>query len=114
MCLRYQQHSPTLSGMCALNSCNINVLIDNFQTHMIFGIWETISFKTQDQVQVSTLDVLKCPSPAPYFVGREDTLSELVKIFAPPVVTIIGPNQIVLEEFLQQFDKRYVMYLTQN
>ena len=35
---------------------------------------------------LSISDVLKCPSPSQYFVGREDTVSELYRIFFAPKV----------------------------
>ncbi|KAE9392458.1 hypothetical protein BT96DRAFT_944627 [Gymnopus androsaceus JB14] len=86
---------------------SINSIHQYLQTNMIFGIWEaTITSKQPDQV-VKPLNMLKCPSPAPHFVGREDTLRKLSKIFAPPVVTISGPNQNTLEEFIKQLHRKY-------
>ena len=35
---------------------------------------------------LSISDVLKCPSPSQYFVGREDTLNRLYRIFSPQIV----------------------------
>ncbi|KAE9394753.1 hypothetical protein BT96DRAFT_1022386 [Gymnopus androsaceus JB14] len=51
---------------------------------------------------ISVLNVLECPSPSHYFVGREDILSKLSKIFSAPVVTLWGTNMDVLKDFVRQ------------
>ncbi|KAE9389894.1 TPR-like protein [Gymnopus androsaceus JB14] len=48
---------------------------------------------------ISISDVLKCPSPSEYFVGREDVLRKLSKIFSAPAVTLWGTNIDVLRDF---------------
>ena len=75
------------------------------QTYLIFGIWEATACKQSDEGQVMTLNVLRCPTPAAYFIGWEDTLRELERIFTVPVVTIFGPDQKVLDEFVQHHKK---------
>ncbi|KAE9398245.1 hypothetical protein BT96DRAFT_38113 [Gymnopus androsaceus JB14] len=85
---------------------SINNIQQYFQTYMIFGIWEATISKQPDEGQVMTLNVLRCPTPAAYFIGREDTLKALEKIFTVPVVTISGPDQKVLDEFVRHLHKK--------
>ncbi|KAE9405899.1 TPR-like protein [Gymnopus androsaceus JB14] len=50
---------------------------------------------------VSISNILQCPSPSQYFVGREDTLEKLSKIFSAPVVTVWSTNIDVLKDFVR-------------
>ncbi|KAE9392283.1 hypothetical protein BT96DRAFT_944791 [Gymnopus androsaceus JB14] len=54
-----------------------------------------------DQV-IPILNVLKCPSPSEYFVGREDVLRKLSNIFSAPAVTLWGTDMDVLRDFVRQ------------
>ncbi|KAE9388566.1 TPR-like protein [Gymnopus androsaceus JB14] len=51
---------------------------------------------------ISISNVLQCPSPSQYFVGREDILRKLSKIFWAPNVTLWGTNIDVLKDFVRQ------------
>ncbi|KAE9391888.1 TPR-like protein [Gymnopus androsaceus JB14] len=55
--------------------------------------------------------VLECPSPSEYFVGREDVLSKLSKIFSAPAVTLWGTNMDVLRDFVRQNLKYSLLFL---
>ncbi|KAE9385309.1 hypothetical protein BT96DRAFT_1026627 [Gymnopus androsaceus JB14] len=50
---------------------------------------------------ISVSNVLLCPPPSKYFVGREDTLEKLSKIFSAPVVTVWSTNIDVLKDFVR-------------
>lgn len=60
---------------------------------------ENAEFHTQ---LAGITDVLQCPSPSQYFVGREDTLRQLAKIFYPPIVSIWGSKLHKLRNFVRQ------------
>ncbi|KAE9392747.1 TPR-like protein [Gymnopus androsaceus JB14] len=45
-------------------------------------------------------DILKCPAPSQYFVGREDALKKLSKIFSEPLITLWSTNTEVIHDFL--------------
>ncbi|KAF9063434.1 hypothetical protein BDP27DRAFT_1451247 [Rhodocollybia butyracea] len=64
-----------------------------------------------DNVQISVSDVLKCPSPSQYFVGRADTLSKLAKVFSAPVVTVFDPDPDSLARFVRSFSRRPTIYI---
>ncbi|KAE9385269.1 hypothetical protein BT96DRAFT_982095 [Gymnopus androsaceus JB14] len=51
---------------------------------------------------LSISNVLLCPPPSQYFVGREGTLTELFKTFSTPVVTIWGTDVDMLRDFVRQ------------
>ncbi|KIK56604.1 hypothetical protein GYMLUDRAFT_247645 [Collybiopsis luxurians FD-317 M1] len=51
------------------------------------------------------LKVLICPSPSQNFVGRDDTLSLLSKIFSPPVVALYSSSQEELDKFIKNHVK---------
>ncbi|KAE9406845.1 hypothetical protein BT96DRAFT_933777 [Gymnopus androsaceus JB14] len=51
---------------------------------------------------ISISNVLQCPAPSPYFVGREDILRKLSKIFSAPAVTLWGTNMDALKDFVRQ------------
>ncbi|KAE9405904.1 hypothetical protein BT96DRAFT_972319 [Gymnopus androsaceus JB14] len=53
-------------------------------------------------VSISVSNVLQCPSPSQYFVGREDILEKLSKIFSAPVVTVWSTHMDVLKDFVRQ------------
>jgi hypothetical protein len=44
--------------------------------------------------------VLICPSPSQNFVGRDDTLSLLSKIFSPPVIVLYSSSREELDKFI--------------
>lgn len=56
-------------------------------------------------------DVLQCPTPSQYFVGRDDTLRQLAKIFSAPVVSIWSTNLHTLQNFVRQNFKQWVKVL---
>lgn len=51
---------------------------------------------------ISVSDVLQCPAPSQYFVGREDTQRKLSKIFSVPIVTIWSTDTRVIRDFITQ------------
>ncbi|KAE9403742.1 hypothetical protein BT96DRAFT_936175 [Gymnopus androsaceus JB14] len=51
---------------------------------------------------ISISNILKCPSPSQYFVGREDMLMKLLKIFSAQIVTVWSANADVLHDFVRQ------------
>ncbi|KAK7471329.1 hypothetical protein VKT23_002738 [Stygiomarasmius scandens] len=56
-------------------------------------------------------EVLKCPPPSQYFVGRQMMLHKLSKIFAVPIVIVFNKNQDVLTEFVKYRLKQWVNHL---
>lgn len=64
---------------------------------------------------VNISDVLPCPSPSQYFVGREDTLRQLTKVFFLPIVSIWSENLNTLGNFVRQKTStvRYIPCLTE-
>ncbi|KIK58459.1 hypothetical protein GYMLUDRAFT_696592 [Collybiopsis luxurians FD-317 M1] len=49
--------------------------------------------------------VLICPSPSQNFVGRDDTLSSLSKIFSPPVIGLYSAGKKDLKNFIKNHMK---------
>ncbi|KIK58447.1 hypothetical protein GYMLUDRAFT_696235 [Collybiopsis luxurians FD-317 M1] len=49
--------------------------------------------------------VLICPSPSQHFVGRDDTLSSLSKMFVPPVVALYSARKKDLKNFIKNYMK---------
>ncbi|KIK60186.1 hypothetical protein GYMLUDRAFT_244622 [Collybiopsis luxurians FD-317 M1] len=45
--------------------------------------------------------VLVCPTPSQYFVGREDIISQITKVFSPPVVTLYSSKKEEIEDFIR-------------
>ncbi|KAE9387602.1 hypothetical protein BT96DRAFT_867311, partial [Gymnopus androsaceus JB14] len=50
---------------------------------------------------ISLSNVLKCPSPSQNFVGRQDTLEKLSKIFSEPTMTLWSRNKEVVHDFVE-------------
>ncbi|KAE9385283.1 hypothetical protein BT96DRAFT_1007192 [Gymnopus androsaceus JB14] len=59
----------------------------------------TISQTANSGQVIPVSKVLECPPPSEYFVGHEDVLSKLSKIFSAPAVTLRGTNMDVLRDF---------------
>ncbi|KAE9407215.1 TPR-like protein [Gymnopus androsaceus JB14] len=57
------------------------------------------SHHAQDHA-ISLSNVLKCPAPSQYFVGREDTLNKLSRIFSEPTMTLWSTNTEVIQDFV--------------
>ncbi|KAF9063142.1 hypothetical protein BDP27DRAFT_1479731 [Rhodocollybia butyracea] len=68
-------------------------------------------YTNHDNIEISVSDVLKCPAPSQYFVGRADMLSKLAKVFSAPVVTIFNPDPDKLARFVRYFSKRPTIYI---
>ncbi|KAE9398243.1 hypothetical protein BT96DRAFT_976506, partial [Gymnopus androsaceus JB14] len=100
-----------------------------FQSYMIFGPWKlpqmftgASNFKIHKSTFIASSgpvnvyegapqavnngqdisNVLQCPSPSQYFVGREDTLKTLSKIFSAPIVTVWGTKMDALRKLIRQ------------
>ncbi|KAE9394261.1 hypothetical protein BT96DRAFT_1022623 [Gymnopus androsaceus JB14] len=50
-------------------------------------------------------NILNCPSPSQYFVGREDVLMKLSKMFSAQIVTVWSANADVLHDFVRKYLK---------
>ncbi|KAE9407189.1 TPR-like protein, partial [Gymnopus androsaceus JB14] len=56
--------------------------------------------EVQPDHMISLSNVLKCPAPNQYFVGHEDTLKRLSKIFSEPTMTLWSTNTEVIQDFV--------------
>ncbi|KAE9399736.1 hypothetical protein BT96DRAFT_680775 [Gymnopus androsaceus JB14] len=66
---------------------------------------ETHRGANHDQIvsKLSIADVLKCPSPSQYFIGREDILEKFSRAFSAQTVTLYGKNLDVLHDFARHW-----------
>ncbi|KAJ4465012.1 hypothetical protein C8J55DRAFT_529327 [Lentinula edodes] len=83
-------------------------------SHM--GIQEILEIlknpELRQQNQGATVsDVLPCPSPSQHFVGRQDTLKQLAKIFACPMIVISYMNKDMLGELVDELQIGHTLIL---
>ncbi|KAK7441019.1 hypothetical protein VKT23_016800 [Stygiomarasmius scandens] len=81
-----------------------------FQTKM--GIHTYLSVKELSGAPPPVLpmrldEVLRCPPPSQYFVGRQAMYQKLSKIFAVPVVIVFNKNQDILADFVKYKLKQF-------
>ncbi|KAE9399673.1 TPR-like protein [Gymnopus androsaceus JB14] len=68
--------------------------------------------ENQSDQPILLSDILKCPAPSQYFVGREDALKKLSKISSEPLMTLWSTNAEVIHDFVisQIRSKLHVKY----
>ncbi|KAK7441012.1 hypothetical protein VKT23_016793 [Stygiomarasmius scandens] len=81
-----------------------------FQTKM--GIHTYLSVKELSSALPPLLpmrldEVLRCPPPSQYFVGRQAMYQKLTKIFNVPVVIVFNKNQDILADFVKYKLKQF-------
>lgn len=101
-----QVPAPVYSGQFLAGAHHLN--IDNSNFTSIQTQYVTVNNATDvsgGPLEGLENQVLVCPSPSPHFTGREDILGQLSDIFSPPVVTLYGPKEEELSNFVRNHVK---------
>ncbi|KIK58025.1 hypothetical protein GYMLUDRAFT_704455 [Collybiopsis luxurians FD-317 M1] len=119
---RHQLQNDSASGSVSILSGASSVRIDGSPTFNAAGRDVIVNHYHAKQIEsgkpdlfMSPSQVLICPSPTQYFVGRQDILDKLVRIFSTPalqqkVVPLVasggtGKTQVVLQFVAQNHSK---------
>ncbi|KAJ3846966.1 hypothetical protein EV368DRAFT_88278 [Lentinula lateritia] len=65
----------------------------------------------QQNQEATVSDILPNPSPSQHFVGRQDTLKQLAKIFACPMIVISYINKDMLGELVDELQTGHTLIL---
>ena len=94
--LQTPEQGPALAHTSYLHGAqNFNIGGD---LNIVQGTQNQYKFNTDHERVTKLAEVLCCPSPSPFFVGREDILGQLMKIFIENgndrqrVVVLVAPG----------------------
>ncbi|KAE9392401.1 TPR-like protein [Gymnopus androsaceus JB14] len=98
-------HAHSISGSEMASSSQMFAGASSFEIRNSIFTTGNVTYHPQaanlGHASISISNILQCPSPSQYFVGREDTLEKLSKIFSAPVVTVWSTNIDVLKDFVR-------------